>query len=104
MEGTPFPSTVWMKSRGFSCLAGVFLVSVDGICKMEDPMSIKEALRIAEACQEGRGPDSADVLAEAILRLLQEHQTPERLIGLIGRLYTVAANSAAPQASFYWED
>ena len=61
-------------------------------------MSVKEALDIADACQERRGPDAPDILAAAISRLLETQYVPERLIGLIGRLYTVTAALAAKHA------
>ncbi len=82
-----------MKSRGFARLLE-FLWEYE----MGGPMSVLEALDIADACQEGRGPEEPHILATAVLRLMEIQYAPERLIGLIGRLYTVTAALAAKRA------
>lgn len=57
-------------------------------------MRLKKALFIAESCQRGEGPDDPRLLAEALVSNIRSRVAPGRLLGLLGRLYTVTAGEA----------
>jgi hypothetical protein len=62
-------------------------------------MPLPEAERIAVRCRHGDGPDDVDGLARAILAIHEERGCGPELLVLIGRLYTVVAETVGREAT-----